>query len=408
MNILYLIIWSLYLFLQFVFSTFLLQPIVLLGIYAARKLIKRKRSAPAFSANLKAFHFGVIVTVHRDTRFIPSIVDSLLRQVYPHFNVYVVADDCAADQLPRFDDRRIHMLRPPEALNSNTKSIRYALSHFKATDEIMVIFDPDNLVHPRFLEVMNLYYNQGYKAVQGNMQSKAAHTLYEKIDSIGAVFNNFIDREMRDELALSVNTWGCGISLKKQVYEEIRYDERSTFGGFDKHLQSEVIKSIPHLAYAEEAIFYDEKISSAASLEKQRTRWISAYFRFLPDAFGVMLSGISKQNFNRSYFGYNLVRPPYFLQIVAAVFFICVNLFLAPMLSMLWLFVLLLFLFSFAVIIFIRKQDKSLIQGLWYAPLFFFHQLRALFRLRQNRKSILKTENCKVLYIKDMFGHEDT
>lgn len=400
------ILWSLYLFLQLFFSSFLLQPFILLCIHAGRKLFKRKQHVQAVSANPKRFQFGVIVTVHRDSRFIPSIVDSLLRQTYSHFNVYVVADDCQSD-LPRFEDGRIHILRPDQPLNSNTKSIGYALRHFKAADEVMVIFDPDNLVHPRFLEVLNTYYNQGCEAVQANMQAKNADTLYEKIDSVGALFNNFIDREVRNELQLSVNTWGCGISLKKELYEKIRYDKRSVFGGFDKHLQAEMIKRIPRLAYAEEAIFYDEKISSAAGLEKQRTRWISAYFRFLPDAFTVTFSGIRRGDFNRAYFGYNLVRPPYFLQILIAILFICVNFFIEPAISLVWIGVLSLFLFSFAAVILMRQKNGSLLQGLWYAPLFFFHQLRALSKLKQNKNSILKTDNCKVLYIKDMFRHEE-
>ncbi len=408
MNTLLLTLWYLYLFIQVCFATFLLQPFFLLAVYAIRKMIRPAAKKQAGAPSFRNFQFGVIVTVHKESKFIHPIVDSLLKQTYSAFNVYVVADDCEVAALPRFTDPRIQVLSPGQPLNSNTRSIQFALQHFQPADEVMVIFDPDNLVHARFLEVLNQYYNKGYEAVQANMLAKNADSLYERIDSVGVIFNNFVDREVRNELNLSVNTWGCGVSLKRSVYEKIHYDTRSTFGGFDKHLQSEIVKNIPRLAYAEEAIFYDEKISSGASLEKQRARWIRSYFKFLPDAFSVFFTGLGKGSFNMAYFGYNLIRPPYFLQIVIALLLSGINFFVEPTLSVLWLLVLGLFLFSFATIVLIRKNNKTVMQGMWYAPLFFFHQLRSLLKLGQNKKSILKTDNSKVLYIKDMFGHEDS
>ncbi|GAC1417815.1 MAG: hypothetical protein NVSMB67_04450 [Flavisolibacter sp.] len=308
--------------------------------------------------------------------------------------------------MPHFEDKRIHILEPPVALNSNTKSISYALKHFTDNEEVLVIFDPDNLVHSKFIEVLNNYYNKGYEAVQGNMHSKNSDSLYEKIDTVGAIFNNFIDREIRHELNLSVNTLGCGISLKKSIYDKIKYDDRSLYGGFDKHLQSEVVKNVTRLAFAKEAIFYDEKISSAACLEMQRIRWIRSYFKFLSNAFDVFFKGIKKLDFNLAYFGYNLIRPPYFLQLIVAVVFIIINYFAYPTLALVWLASLFLFLFSFTTIIILIKKNKAVLQGLWYSPLFFFHQFRSLLKLKQNKTSILKTENSKVLYIADMGKHE--
>ncbi len=106
----------------------------------------------------------------------------------------------------------------------------------------MIIFDPDNLVHPKFIEILNGYYNKGYKAVQGNLYAKNTDNSYEKMDSIGVVFNNFIDRDIHFELNLSVNTWGCGISVKTDIYCTVKFDERSLTGGFDKHLQAQIAK----------------------------------------------------------------------------------------------------------------------------------------------------------------------
>ncbi len=52
-----------------------------------------------------------------------------------------------------------------------------------------------------------------------------------------------------------------------------------------------------------------------------------------------------------------------------------------------------------------RNDKKSVRTGLWYAPLFFYHQIKSLLNIQLNKTSILKTENSKVLYIDDILKH---
>lgn len=398
------VLWYLFIGIQIFLASFLLQPVIQLVVYLIKKAIGKKTPENKVTIT-RNYKFGVIVTAHRETTFIPPIVDSLLKQTYPHFRVYVVADDCDISDL-HFDDPRVSILKPPVAFNTNSKSIQYAIDHFREDDEVMVLFDPDNLVHPRFLETFNSYYNKGYKAVQGNLYSKNIDGTYEKMDSVGIIFNNFVDRDFRSEFGLSVNMWGCGISVDRKVYEKIAYDNKSTMGGFDKHMQAEIARNIPCLAYAKDAILYDEKVSDSGNLEKQRVRWIAAYFKFLNEAFQVFFEGIRKGNFNLTYFGYNLIRPPYFLQILFAIFFTALNLFISIPLALGWIGVIGLFLTAFVTIVTIRAPYKSIRQGLLYMPLFFVHQNKSLLKLNMNKKSILKTDHTKVLYIDDLLKNE--
>ena len=353
----------------------------------------------------KNYQFGIIVTAHQETVFIPPIVDSLLKQNYPYFNVYIVADDCDISNL-HFDDPRINILKPPVAFNTNSKSIKYAVDHFKENDEVLVIFDPDNLVHPKFFEVMNAYYNKGYKAVQGNLQSKNTQGKYAKIDTVGILFNTFIDRDIRSELNLSVSIWGCGISVYTDVYKKISYDGKSEMGGFDKKMQAEIVKSVSRIAYAPGAVLYDEKIIDGGNFEKQRTRWISSYFKFISEALNLFFTGIRRLNFSMMYFGFNLIRPPYFLLVLAAILFIKLNFFIHTGLMIAWLIVLSLFVLSFIIIVVAKAANKSVSKAIIYMPLFFLHQVRSLFKLKMNKKSILKTSHSQVLYIDDILKNE--
>lgn len=392
------ILWVLYLILQAFLASFLIQPFILFLLYGIAKLFRRKKPA---AAPLKNYQFGIIVTSHQDTTFLKPIADSLQKQAYGNFNAYLVADDCDISDL-HFDDPRIHLLRPEEALHSKTKSIHYALAHFQPTDEVLIIFDPDNLVHPRFLEELNIFYNKGYKAVQGNLAAKNVDGTYGQMDSAGTIFNSFIDRDSRTALGLSTNIWGTGVSVDRALYEQILYDNRSQVGGFDKKMQAEIAKRVHRIAYATEAILYDEKVEDAQNLEKQRNRWIRAYFRFLPEAFDLFMYGFRKLDFNLAYFGYNLVRPPYFLQMLVAFFFIVVNFFISKWLSIAWLAAVALFMLSFVLICTTMARDKGTSKGIWYMPLFAFHQLRSFLRLSKSKNAFLKTDHTKVLYIDDL------
>ena len=109
---------------------------------------------------------------------------------------------------------------------------------------MLVIFDPDNLVHPDFLRILNTWYNKGYQAVQGKLQSKNKGSIYAQLD-LGVLVGNFLERDVRSMLGLSVNIWGCGVSVKKEVYQKIIYDGKSRMGGFDKYMQTEIAKNQP-------------------------------------------------------------------------------------------------------------------------------------------------------------------
>ena len=391
----------LFVVIQVALSSYLWLPIILLVISFTSKLFTHKLS-PVYRIGKsgKSFKFGIIITAHRETKFLLPIVDSILKQTYQNFEIYIVADYCDISNL-HFNDKRVHLFKPEVALNTNTKSIQYAIDRFSAGTEVMIIFDPDNLLHPTFLEVMNNYYNAGYKAVQANLNPKSISGMYEKMDNAGATFYSFIDRTARKALGLSVNMWGCGVSVLTDVYLNIKYNDKSNMGGFDKHMQAEIVQHVPVIAYAPEGIFFDEKVSDAKNLELQRVRWINAYFKFIPEGFKVLLNGILSRNVNVAFFGYNLIRPPYFLEILIAIGFIIIGFFTHQTMMFFWIGSLLAFLISFILITLLFSPNKGK-NGLWYMPLFFFHQVRSMLKIKLNKQSILKTEHFKVLYIDDV------
>jgi cellulose synthase/poly-beta-1,6-N-acetylglucosamine synthase-like glycosyltransferase len=403
---------------QLVPFTFLIQPTVLLLIYSIGKRVGLHRSpasdtpsscAPGIPLTTvpgapadKQFQFGILITAHKETDFIPPIIDSLLKQTYSRFNVYVVADDCDISEL-RFADPRIKILPTPTPFHDQISSLQFGFSHLQPTDEVLVIFDPDNLVHPDFCLKMNGWYNKGFLAVQGNLLAKNKTGKYSQIDNMGVAFNNFVGREMQSALGLSSNIWGCGVSVHRDIYQRIVYDSKSASGGFDKHMQVEIARNVDRIAYAWDAILYDEKVDDGSNFERQRIRWIAAYFKFLGKAFGLLFTGFRRWNFNLIYFGYNLIRLPYFLLLPLSILFMAADWWLlSPAFGEVWFIGLLLFSASFTIIVTRLAVDKSTPGSILYIPLIFYHQFRALFKIRIYRKTLLKTEHSRKVYINEI------
>ncbi len=400
-----------YLGLQAILASWLLQPFVLLLIHGIGKMIgvwpphvpPTLPSCAPSTLPERDYTFGILITAHQQTDFLPPIVNSLLKQTYTLFNVYIIADDCDIRQL-NFTDPRIHVLVPPLPFHDQVASLQYGLHHLAEQDEVLVIFDPDNLVHPKFLHTLNAWYNKGYQAVQGNLQSKNKEGVYAQLDSLGVLMGNFLERDVRSMLGLSVNIWGCGVSVKKEVYQKIVFDTKSRTGGFDKHMQAEIARNVSRIGYAREAIVYDEKVDDGRNFERQRIRWIAAYFKFLGEAFRLLLTGFRKRDFNLIYFGYNLIRLPWFLLLLFACGIAASDWLIYPMLTRTWLVILALFSLSVVTITTMLPEGRSLSKSLLFIPLLFYHQLRALFRIRVNRRSLLKTDHSKILYIDDILG----
>lgn len=389
---------------QGVIAVYLALPALLFVLHYLWKWVTGGRSvADREPVVKKDFDFAAVVTAHKDVRFIAPLVDSFLKQTYGKAVVYVVADDCDISGLS-FSDERVVILKPEPALHAKIKSIKYAIDHFVREHDVIVIFDADNLLHPRYFEYLNKYFQAGYRSVQTQMLSKNTDTIYSRLDSIGHIYYTFLDRQVRMEMGLSSCTLGLGIAVERQLYMEIMY--KDTLGGFDKKMQADIVKAIPRLAFAKEAIVYDEKVDDGQTLETQRTRWLFTYFHYFRINWSVLKKGLQKFNFNLVYFGFVLLRPPLFILIGLACVFALLDLFIAPVYGFVFLGLLVLFALSFILIVLTQSRQKGMGQALLYVPLVVFRQVRAILKIKKATRSFLQTTQANPVYIDDILKKE--
>lgn len=391
------IIWAA---LQLVVACYVVLPFLLLLLYILLRAfnIKTPFEKKPFLTD-KNFDFAFIVTAHQEAQFILPIVDSILKQTYPHFTVYVVADDCDISGM-HFKDGRVQLLKPEPALHAKIKSIQFAVANFSRAHDALIILDSDNLLHPHFLHVMNAHFQKGYRVVQCDFKPKNEDTRFARMDAIGDLYNFFLDREMRMRLGLSASIWGSGVAIDTDLYKSVKYEHG--LGGFDKRLQAHLMQSTPRIAFAPDAVLYDEKIDSGASLETQRTRWIFAHFRHASDNWKLFVNGLKRLDFNLIYNGFVSLRPPLFITLGAAFLIFIINLFINPMLALVWAVILFSFVLSFVGIVAIKSKNPAYLRTLFSMPLFVLRQVAALFKIKKANRSFLKTKHTAVVYIDDV------
>jgi len=395
------ILWILFYIINGVLAVYFIIPIVfflLHYILPEKKFGKFKKQQTE-----KQFDFAAIITAHQDTRFIAPLVDSFCKQQYQHFVVYVVADDCDISNL-HFTDSRIKIIKPETALHGKTKSIKLAVDSFVRQHDALIIFDSDNLVHPEYLKNLNAYFQHGFKVVQTHMLSKNTGTVYARLDSIGHIYNNFLERQVKMEMGLSSAILGLGIAIDLDLYKEIFY--KDTLGGFDKRLQILLVQKVKQIGFAKDCIVYDEKVEDGATLEKQRTRWINTYFKYFPQSISLFVKGLFKLNLSQFLIGFIMLRPPLFMIFILAFILTAVSFIIKPILGIMWCMLIFLFAVNFVLIIATQSRQKGMVGSLAYIPKIVVRQIRSLLRIKTANKSFLKTEHNNVIYIDDLLNNE--
>lgn len=365
----------------------LVFPVFLLLIYGLRKAVISPR--PALGGETLP-DYGIVVTAYEYTTQLPAVVGSLLQLNYDHYHIYVVADKCDISNL-HFPADRVALLRPEQVLGSNTRSHFYAIRRFIRPHTHLTIIDSDNLTDPEYLNELNVYFNRGYQAVQGVREAKNLDTTYACLDAARDIYYHFYDGKVLFGAGSSATLAGSGMAFSTALYEKVLGHLDVAGAGFDKVLQEGIVSRGYRIAFADKAIVYDEKTTGSDQLVKQRARWINTWFKYFGYGFKILFKGVTRFSFNQMLFGLVLLRPPLFIFLLLSVFFMLVNLVVAPVVSLVWLIALVVFVLGFYISLKSSPTDPRIYQSLVNIPKFMFYQLTALVNARRANKISVAT-----------------
>ena len=366
------------------------------------------RDLPAGEATSEA-DIACVITAYKNVEITRPLIESLLKQRYERFCIYLVADECPPPQF-HFDDPRFVLLRPGPPLRLKVRSIIYAVSRFQRPHDYIAIFDADNLAHPDFLRETNRYLQQGYRCVQGRRTAKNTSVGYAGADGIGESYKNYIERYVPWLLKGSAVISGSGMTTTSEEYigylnsPEISQGNRKGKRMLqeDKILQNYLVRRGIQIAYARQAIVFDEKTETAQGVETQRSRWLYSYFQNIPNALKIAWEGLQKFDLRKLYFAWVTLALPLFIQLGLALLVAAAAWFIAPT----WTYVLMsaLILFAGNTLLVLRLDDApgSLWQSMARVPSFFWLQLRSLLKMRNPDKYFAHTEHRRALRVDEL------
>lgn len=369
-------------FFQLIIGYNLVLPIVLYTF--SRFLPKREY----ITHNKTEYDYAIIVTAYEQTALLPGVVNSLLSLNYSNYLIYIVADKCDISNL-NFNSDRVILLKPASILASNTRSHLFAIANFRRQHELLTIIDSDNLVDKNYLNELNVFFSNGYEAVQGVRKAKSFETNIAAMDAARDLYYHFFDGELLFRLGASATLAGSGMAFTTSLYKACFENFDMDGAGFDKVLQAKIVLKKKRIAFAKKAIVYDEKTANSSQLVNQRSRWINTWFKYMGLGFIVLGNGIKNFNWNQSLFGLILLRPPLFLFILLSLFCLLINVIFLSVGALIWIVAFALFVASFYLALKHGKADQKIYNSLRKIPNFMILQVRSLLKVRNaNKRSV--------------------
>ncbi len=348
----------------------------------------------------KTFDYANIITAYGNVDIAKPLVMSLLHQTHKNHHIYLVADNCDIDNWD-IQHEQLTLLHPQPSLNLKAKSIIHAVENAKRQHDYVIIFDADNVAHPNFLEEINCYANAGHRAIQGQRTAKNLDTKIAAADALGEFYKNYVERYIPYLIGSSSVISGSGMAVEWHLYKAYLDSPEIQKGKElwkkmlqeDKILQNFLLRRKERIAYAWNAIVYDEKVSTAEAVETQRSRWLYSYFQNFPNALGLIFRGLTNFNWNQILFGIITIAPPLFILLGLSGIMMLLGIFIAPIVALTLAIAIAIFTSNIFLVLYLSKVPPAVWQSLASIPLFIWKQATALLKMSNPNKNFKHTEH---------------
>ena len=240
---------------------------------------KRKAEKKNYTPTKK---FAMIVAAHNEEVVIGKLIESMLNQNYPRelFDIFVIADNCTDNTAKIARKYGVYVY---ERFNKEQKGKGYALEwmfdkifNMKKKYDAVAIFDADNLVSKNWCREINSKMLEGYKVVQGYIDSKNPNDSWIAASySIAFWTQNRMYQLARANVGLSNQIGGTGFAIDIDVLKKFGWG--ATRLTEDLEFSCKLILNNEKVGWAHDAIIYDEKPLTLKQSWVQRRRWMQGF-----------------------------------------------------------------------------------------------------------------------------------
>ena len=357
--------------------------------------------APKYVAHPEKKRIAVLIPTYKEDHIIINTVKKALEHDYPadKFQVFVAADQLQPETIAQLLSFPINLIEVQFELSSKARSLNQLLNHIPEKDfDVAIIIDADNIMMPGTLEKVNAAFQNGFRAVQCHRIAKNRNTPVAVLDAMSEEINNHIFRRGQRALGFSSNTIGSGMAFEFSKLKAI-YNKPGILGNpaCDREVDFEVMKADICIEFIDDANVLDEKVSSKAVFERQRTRWLESQIIHLRLFFDKNQGPLPKTRDYWNKLFANLAPPRLLFLLSYGILFL---LFLIEQLSgvaflypsyIWWAAITGLYFLTFVISIPSSFYNWPTLRALLHIPLLMWSIVRALFRMKVSRKEFLHT-----------------
>ncbi len=257
------------------FVFFITMYYLILGFFGLYRKKEKKNYTPVKK-------FAMIVAAHNEEVVIGKLIESMAKLNYPKelYDVFVIADNCT-DKTAEIS--RSYGVNVFERSNKDKRGKGYALEWMfgklfemdKKYDAIC-IFDADNLVHEDFLKEINSKMLEGYKVVQGYIDSKNPNDSWIATSySIAFWSQNRMFQLARSNVGFSNQLGGTGFAIDTTMLQELGWG--ATCLTEDLEFTCKLVSNGEKVGWAHDARIFDEKPLTLKQSWSQRKRWMQGF-----------------------------------------------------------------------------------------------------------------------------------
>jgi len=351
---------------------------------------------PVFGKANSFRKIAILVPAFKADEVIEELVDNVLLQDYPEYDLIVIADSLRDDVIIRLRQKPIKVMPFHDDNRTKALALNTIMNQLPEDYDIALILDADNLIQGNnYLRRLNDIFEAGVQAVQTHRTAKNTNTVLALLDAASEEINNHLFRRGHAALGLSSALIGSAMAFDYRLYlEQMR---TITASGEDKELEMKLLKLKIPVIYMEDMIVLDEKVQKSCSFVNQRARWIANQMMQAKNNTGEGFRQLFRGNID--FFDkllQHFLMPRLFLLVSVTVLSALAVIFLHGTYRFIWLAIVAIVYFSILVSIPKRMYSFRLLKSVSYLPKAVALMILSLFKMKGATRKFIATDHVAV------------
>lgn len=227
--------------------------------------------------------FALITAAHNEEAVIRYHIESLKKLNYPQelYDIYIIADNCTDNTAEVARQEGANVFERYSKLRGKGYALEWMFNELGKIEEksydAICLFDADNVVSSNFLLEMNAKLKQGYRSIQGYLDTKNPNDSWVTACYATAYWSmNRMWQLARYNLGLSNALGGTGLCLEYDLIK--KYGWGATCLTEDLEFTMKLLLNGIKTAWAHDCKVYDEKPVYFSQTWRQRTRWLQGHW----------------------------------------------------------------------------------------------------------------------------------